>query len=283
MNSKQTTFANEHTMSPKQRLPMSLANERFKTKPVVSYWRSGDPCKKLDILKQKLTEINIIHTKNITQEFADFCLENKHRIFLHVVINGMGGTMFEPKIPSVKKMFNMLHYLLSKGFRQQQILVIVNPILPNDNGLKALSLLLRVFTEFKELRLRTIRFNVLTYTEVPDKVGKFQIGNENIRKRQSTKYCMQYLIKTPDFWKKFYALKEQYHAIIGIDSGESALIGINELIAFGINNDWVNEQGKHEKIINYKKGNRFKPIVNIISGNFAVRCSNRCLLCPWKY
>ena len=259
------------------------ANRKYKTKPIVSYWRSGDPCLKLDVLKQKLTEINIIQTKNITKEFADFCLINKDTIYLHVIINGMGSTMFEPKIPTVKQMFNMLKYLISNGFRQQQILVIVNPILPNDNGLKGLHLLLRVFTEFKDLRLRTIRFNVLTYTEDQSKPGKYVIGNENIRKRNSTKYCMQYLIKTPDFWKKFYELKDQYHAIIGIDSGEGSLIGINELMAFGINNDWINEQGKHEKIINYERGNRFKPIVNLISGKFSVRCSNRCLLCPWKY
>ena len=49
------------------------ANRKYKTKPIVSYWRSGDPCLKLDVLKQKLTEINIIQTKNITKEFADFC------------------------------------------------------------------------------------------------------------------------------------------------------------------------------------------------------------------
>lgn len=261
---------------------MTPANNKYSKKPIVSYWRSGDPCLKLEVLRQKLTEINVIQTKNITKEFADFVLENKHRIYLHIVINGMGNTVFEPKIPTVKQMFEMLKYLISNGFRQQQLLVIVNPILPNDNGLKALQLLLRIFTEFKSLRLRTIRFNVLTYTE-NDK-NKYVIGNENIRNRPSTKGYRQYLIKTPDFWKKFYELKEQYRAIIGIDSGEGSLIGINELVAFGINNSWFNSEiGKYEKIINYEKGNRFKPIVNIISGKFAVRCQNRCLLCPWKY
>lgn len=266
------------------------ANKKYgNIKPTVSYWRSGDPCKKLDVLKQKLTEINIIHTKNITEEFAEFILKNKNRIFLHVCINGMGATQLEPNIPSVKKMFEMLKYLISKGFRQQQLLVVIDPILPNDNGLNALRLLLRIFTEFKSLRLRTVRFRVLQYSNFEDSKIKLNsnqkqfLRNENINKRASTNYIRQYLFQSQDFWQKFYRLKDDYRNIIGIDSGEGPLIGINELVAFGINNDWINSEGKHEKIISYEKGNRFKPILNIISGKFAVRCSNRCLLCPWKY
>lgn len=254
---------------------------KYQTKPVVSYWRSSDPCLKLDILSQKLTEINIIETKNLTDEFVKFCIDNKDRIYLHVNINGMGSTILEPKIPTVKKMFFQLKKLIDNGFSQKQILVIVKPILPNDNGLKALKLLLRVFTEFKPLRLRFIRFNVLTYTQLEN--GKFVVGNPNINKRQSTKAIMMYLTRTKDFWHDYYQLIEDYKTIISVDSNEEALIGVRELMAFGINNEWINQDGSKEKIINYERGNKFKPIVNVISPKFATRCSNRCLLCPHQY
>ena len=264
------------------------ANQRYQNKPVISYWKSSDPTKKMDVLKHKLTDINIIETRNFTEEFIKFCLVNRNKIYLHVVISGMGKTIFEPNIPDVRFMFNGLKYLIDNGFPQKQILVVVKPILPNDNGLKALKLLLRLFTEFKPLRLRNIRFNVLTYTQLKSKDGrllnKYVPGNSNIAERQSTKCIMQYLNKTNDFWKDYYKLIDDYNAIISVDKGEEAIIGVRELVAFGITNDWLNTQtGKHEKIIAYEKGNKYKPIVNIISPKFATRCSNRCLLCPWKY
>lgn len=249
-------------------------------KPVVSYWRNSDPTKKIDILRQKLTDINIIETKNLTDEFVKFCLENKHRIYLHIVINGMGSTIFEPAIPTVKQMFIQLKTLIDNGFQQKQILVVVKPILPNNVGLSALKLLLRLFTEFKALRLRFIRFNVLTYTE---NNGKYIIGNQNINNRPAIKQVMNYLVKSNSFWTEYYKLIEDYKAIISVDSNEEALIGVRELMAFGYTNSWKNENGQFEKIINYERGNKFKPIVNIISPKPATRCSNRCLLCPYRY
>lgn len=255
-------------------------NGPFLQKPIVSYWKSSDPCDKLDILSSKLTEINIIRTKNLTDEFIKFCLTNKSRIYLHIVINGMGHTVLEPNIPTVKQMFYGIKNLIDNGFSQKQILVVVEPIIPNDNGLKALQLLLRIFTEFKPLRLRFIRFQLLSYTQID---GKFIIANRNITKRQTTNGILHYLIKTPDFYSKYYKLIDEYKSIISVDSNEEALIGVRELMAFGINNSWQNSDGSTEKIINYEKGNKFKPIVNVISSNPATRCSRRCLLCPFRF
>lgn len=250
-------------------------------KPVVSYWKSGDPCAELRTLRAKLTEINVIRTKILSDDFVQFCLDNKHRVFLHVIVNGMGKTMFEPKIPSVRDTFFQLKKLIDNGFRQQQILVVVDPILPNENGLKALELLLRVFTEFQPLRLRFIRFSVLKYTRIGD---KFIIGNPNIDKRHSTKGIIGYLMNTPKFWSDYYRLIDRYKSIITVDSGDEALIGIRELMAFGMNNSWYNPETKeYEKIIPYTNGNKFKPVVNIISSKKPVRCHRKCLLCPYLF
>jgi DNA repair photolyase len=250
----------------------------IKPKPVVSYWKSGDPTKKIHIWRPKLTEVNVIDTKRLTDEFIQVCLEEKHRIYLHINITGFGKTIFEPNIPTVRESFYQLKKLIKSGFPQKQILVCVNPVLPNDNGLNALKLLLRVFTEFKDLRLRFIRLRVLTYTRLDN--NKFIIGNKNIVNRQSTKSIMQYLNNVESFWKDYYRLIEDNSTILSIDKGEESLIGIRELSAFGYKNEWFNSDGEREKIINYEKGSRFKPIVNILSGK-PFRCGNRCLLCPY--
>lgn len=279
-------------------------NHKHQNKPIVSYYIGGDPTKTMNIENgwtTKLTDINIVTTKNLTDEFVDFCVMNKHRIFLHIVINGMGKSILEPNIPSVREMFIYTSGLIKKGFPQKQILIIVNPILSNDNGIKSLELLLRAFTEFKLLRLRYIKFQLLTYKNVDDfkkqttdesphiiKMSKqsyrnkYVVANQNILKRPSTKGIMQYLNKTDYFWKAYQQLLNKYRNIITIDSGEESLIGVRELIVFGYNNTWTNPDGSVEKIIVYENGNKFKPIVKYLNQKNTFRCSNKCLLCPFR-
>ena len=279
-------------------------NHKHQNKPIVSYYSGNDPTKTMNIENgwtTKLTDINIVTTKNLTDEFVDFCVMNKHRIFLHIVINGMGKSILEPNIPSVREMFIYTSGLIKKGFPQKQILIIVNPILSNDNGIKSLELLLRAFTEFKLLRLRYIKFQLLTYKNVDDfkkqttdesphiiKMSKqsyrnkYVVANQNILKRPSTKGIMQYLNKTDYFWKAYQQLLNKYRNIITIDSGEESLIGVRELIVFGYNNTWTNPDGSVEKIIVYENGNKFKPIVKYLNQKNTFRCSNKCLLCPFR-
>lgn len=250
-------------------------------KPVVSYWKSGDPCYKLNELKNKLTEINVINTKQLTDEFVEFCIQRKDIIYLHVNITGMGQTPFEPNIPSVKKTFLQIKKLIENGFPQKQILVCVNPIIPNHNGLKALQLLLKVFTEFRPLRLRFVRFNVLGYRQ--NENGKYVISNNNINSRQGVKPMLSFLMRVGDFYKEYNKLISDYSAIITVDKGEESLIGVRELLAFGLRNEWINYDGTKEKIINYERGNKHKPDVTLISDKKPIRCKNKCLLCPYLY
>ena len=76
----------------------------IKSKPIISYYKSGDPCLNFEWVSN-LTDINIIQTKSLTDDFIKVCLQNKDKIFLHVVISGMGQTVFEPNIKSVKNNF----------------------------------------------------------------------------------------------------------------------------------------------------------------------------------
>ena len=55
-------------------------------KPIVSYHKGNDPTRDFNKWKDNLTEINVIRTKVLTDEFIDFCVLNHKRIFLHIVI-----------------------------------------------------------------------------------------------------------------------------------------------------------------------------------------------------
>ena len=269
-----------------------------KKKPIVSWYKNFDPTIDYYWVNQ-LTDINIINTRNITDDFIRVCLENKNRIFLHIYISGMGGTAFEPKIPTVKFMFFQIRKLIDMGFSQKQIIIVIDPVLSNDNGLKALELLLKLLTEFRLLKLRWIRMNLLTYRSVDSLMktektkqkarhlfsGKYIPANDNILKRTSElNRVKQYLFKWEGFYKAYYDLQKKYSTIINLDAGDEPIIGSRHLLAFGYNNIWIDENGNKSNIITYENNNKYKPQVKTISRGSVLplkRCLNRCILCPY--
>lgn len=252
--------------------------------PIVSWFKSGDPTINFGWVS-RLTDINIITTKNITEDFMKICIINKKRIFLHVVINGMGGTQFEPNIDNVQTTFYNLAKLIESGFPQNQVLVIVKPIIQNMNGLKAIQLLLKIFSKFKELRLRYVRFELLKYFNLKnsERSDTWIIANRNINGRYDVKLL-------EPFWKQDYQafnrefkqLIKHYETIITIDEADEPLIGTRELKPFGYINHYKDSNGKQDSIVKYKDNDKSKPILNIISKQPEHRCINKCLLCPYK-
>lgn len=250
-----------------------------KYKPIVSYWKSGDPNKSVELLRSKITEITIIRLKYISPKLKDILIKNKDKVFLHIVVSGLNSTMFEPNIPMVKEVFYQIKDLVDSGFPVSHILINVDPVIQNENGMKVLKLILRVFTEIKDLRLRKIRISLLWYHQ--DTNGKYSVANQFIRKRRTTQSIEHFIVKTPDFMKEYYQILNKYSSIINVDNGDEPIIGIRELRALGYKNEWIDENDQKRRIIEYEDtAKKYKPIVNVISGK-SVRCQNKCLLCPY--
>jgi len=248
-------------------------------KPTITWWRTGDPNTNVKILEFKLGDINVIRCKYISDEFREMILRHKEKIYLHYYVTGLNQSIMEPNIPSVRDVFNQLKALFDAGFPQRQVLVVVDPIIPNDNGLKVLELILRLFTEFDFIRLRKIRLLPMWYKQ--SEGGKYVPANRFVMQRPSTSQISQYLVRTPDFNKKYFEMMGKYNAIICVDNGEEAIIGVRELNALGYKNEWIDKDGHHRRIIEYKdKAKKWEPDVKVISGK-SVRCHNRCLLCPF--
>ena len=108
---------------------------------------------------------------------------------------------------------------------------------------------------------------------------KYIPGNKTISSRREIHQFSKYLIRLEEFWKDYYKLLDKYKAIISVDTGDEALIGVRELMALGYRNEWK-DNGVSKKIIEYENGNKYKPIVKVISGR-PMRCQNRCVLCPF--
>lgn len=268
--------------------------------PIVSYYDNYDPTLNWN-WTQKLTDINVITTKVLTDKFISFCVANKHRIFIHFVCNGTGETPLEPNIPNLKKSFFSLKALIDAGFPQKQILVIVKPIIQNDNGIKSVKLMMQLFSKFKELRLRYVRFELLknykhdfanqkeTIDNYSSIIGthknqykhEYRIANPHIRKR-ITPEMKQFVANSTQFYREYHKLINDYKAIITVDDELEPIIGTRELKPFGYINNIKNALGLPDKIVKYHKNNKSKPMVLKLNSANPVRCQNRCILCPHR-
>lgn len=258
-----------------QRKSYSTVTRRYNIpdhKPLITYWKSGDPCyeNKLRDLESKMGDYCIIRTKRLTREFIEFCVRNKQKIYIHMILSGLNRTPFEPNIPTVAETFRSMQELFIAGFPMTQLLLWVDPVIPNRNGLAVLKLILRMFSEFPDLRLRRMRVNVLGF-----KSDRKTLSNPVFEKRQDISKVTSFVSKDPSFEKEYQNLLTEYASIISVDNNEY-LIGIRELNAFGLSNQY-SDNGVMKRIIEYD--NR-KPNVKIISGS-PRRCGNRCVLCPY--
>lgn len=226
---------------------MSIQNRE---RPIISYYNhpeNGDnPTISYDWINN-LSDLNIIRTRFLDDKFINTVIAYKSKIYLHIVISGFGQTPLEPNSPNVKYMFFALEKLIKSGFPQSKILVIVDPIILNLNGLKALNLMLRMFTEFNPLRLRTIRFELLSKNDY----------DRYIINKYSNKPDLQKLVQIDNrFYKEYYKLFYKFRDIISIDDGKEQLIGVRELQQFGYS-PLMNGQ----RLIEYKNFNRRLPIL----------------------
>lgn len=256
----------------------------------IGYWCSGDPCKKLAVLERNLLRYNVIETKNLTDEFIEWLLNkhktNEQKIFIHLHISGMNGTEFEPNIQSVRTLCEQIHKLISGGFPKKRFQITIKPIIPNLNGIKALELFLKLFTEYKQMRLRSIRFELLSYYKyTDDKTRKqvYNISSKTIRSRLNGKpHLKPFLVHIGiPFYVEYNKLKTRYNNIIQVvEDYNTPKISHMELKALGLGNT---QPDGVTKIIDFNipKTDPQK-FVKIISNPNPVRCSNMCVLCPYK-
>lgn len=258
-----------------------------KKKPIISYFANYDPTLNMERWSHRLTDINVIITKVLTDKFIKFAVDNKNKIFIHYVCNGLGGTVLEPNIPNLKYSFFALKALIEAGFPQKQILVIVKPIIQNENGLKSIKLMMQLFSKFKELRLRYVRFELLKYYKDKNH-NQYMIANRNIVKRlalnpQTQKIYNDYLKHDSSFYRQYKQLIHDYRAIITVDDEKEFIIGTRELKPFGYINNYINELNLPDKLVKYNNQRKDKPLnVNMLSNPKGIRCLNRCVLCPYQ-
>lgn len=289
--------------------------------PKVSYFNGNDPTHYLEKINKQLTEVNIIRTKRLTPRLIDWFILHKDKMYLHIIINGMGGSELEPSIPSVKSMFEHLKILVDKGFPVHRILILVDPVIQNTVGIRSMELLLKLLVRYRGLKLRQIKFNLLPYyvhddtkmnkskmstalyvkrqQEQQDKdvmydgvhkrtKGMWIVANRNITKRPSYKKIKEFLYHMDNttndgtFLTYYRKLIFTFREYISIDTVYQEPIGIRELKTFGLGTSFVDENRVFHKLIDYDKKTKTIKNVNLLYGKNPISCPNKCLLCPFR-
>lgn len=88
-----------------------------------------DPCFVPD-WDNRLLEVNIIISKELTDEMITKLVSNKDKIIFHHTVTGHGGTEIEPGVKSPEFEFNQFKKLINAGFPLSQYVLRVDPIIP---------------------------------------------------------------------------------------------------------------------------------------------------------
>lgn len=136
----------------------------------------GDASTDLSIFSRLKPLFNIIITRDLRNpEFQSLLLKHRDIIILHYVVTGWGGTPMEPYTPDVRGSFQLLQNLISKGFPVDQIVLRIDPIIPNEAGLKALDLVLQAYSR---TNIKRVRYKYFLHTnELLQRQSWFQVCN----------------------------------------------------------------------------------------------------------
>lgn len=111
--------------------------------------------------KNKLKDLDgiILITKNLNPLFISSVVEtfNILPIIVHATITGWGGTYLEPNVPSAEFNIQGLLSLVQFGIPVNNLVLRVDPIIPNERGLELFDYVLSEvlkYLEFKGIRIR---------------------------------------------------------------------------------------------------------------------------------
>lgn len=109
---------------------------------------------------QKLQRANIVITKNV-RRVTDELLENQDRCILHATITGLGGTVLEPNVPVPNDSIDAVVELISKGFPARQVVLRVDPVIPEGEWLEMAERVISAGSTLARLGVPRMRYSFI--------------------------------------------------------------------------------------------------------------------------
>lgn len=131
---------------------------------------NGDPAFDSSWLN-KLQDVNLIITKNLSDWMIDRLMEHKDNCILHLTVTGLGGSFMEPGVPRVDYNAKQLKKLLEFGFPSSQTVLRIDPMISEY-------LAEQILDEFSDSGVTRVRFSFLNLTNYTSN----EISAEEIKK-----------------------------------------------------------------------------------------------------
>jgi DNA repair photolyase len=239
-----------------------------------------DPCY-VGRLDSKLLDANIIITKELTTELMETILRNKNKIILHHTVTGLGGTIFEPRVPLMDIELSKAYDLIKLGFPISQYVLRVDPIICNSECLyrlyNTLGYASEIFREFGKIRCR---FSLLDL--YPHVIKRFnELGIKLDPEIKFNKYPQIYIEKVSELLKlfvgsfDFYTCAEPWFVNIShIHQEGCASISDLKILNLDPNDYGMPSQPQRSTCLCLAK----RQILGVKPG----RCPHKCLYCYWK-
>lgn len=100
----------------------------------------------------------VLITKQLNDTFINKVLKYKSKVILHITCTGWGNTSLEPGAYSPEKTFSQFLKLVDQGFPISQIVLRLDPVIPNDLGIEKAK---KVLDLFRDSGLKRVRFSFI--------------------------------------------------------------------------------------------------------------------------
>ena len=225
----------------------------------------------------RLLEANIIISKELTDDMIEKLVNNQSRIIFHHTVTGLGGTIYEPNVPSKVTQLNQAIKLF--GFPKSHYVLRIDPIIPFNELLinNHLGVLddWTSFTKESKLRCRISIIDMYNHVlsrfrsaSIPTPTEDFQLNNDyfsnvahalaNYSNNYDFESCAEPKFSNLSFITNKGCASNDDLLILGLDPSE-----------YGFP---TNPQRKTCNCLSKKQ------ILGIRPG----RCSHNCLYCFWK-
>lgn len=111
----------------------------------------------------KLTNVDgaILITKNITPKFISEVIAQTKPLIVHATCTGWGSTYVERYVPDYKTQLSNIQHLIDAGFPKERIVLRIDPIIPNEEGLSRFCVVIDEAFRLNLLPDMRIRISVL--------------------------------------------------------------------------------------------------------------------------
>lgn len=89
----------------------------------------------------------VLVTKDVNDKFIEQVLNFKDKVIVHATTTGFGGTVLEPFVPPKEVQLQNVLKLIDKGFKRDNIVIRVDPIIPTDKGIETAFSVFKMFME----------------------------------------------------------------------------------------------------------------------------------------